>query len=82
MAIVYDRLFGLLDKRKMKISEFRYNKVLSSATIAKLRKNQPVNISVLDKLCGKLGCNLNDICEYVPDKFPSNDDYDPDVPFI
>jgi putative transcriptional regulator len=82
MAIVYDRLFKLLDKRDRKISEFRYSKTLSSATIAKLRKNQPVNISVLDTLCKSLGCNLNDICEYIPDKTPSSDDNDPDVPFI
>ena len=82
MAIVYDRLFKLLDKRGMKISEFRYNKTLSSATIAKLRKNQPVNISVLDTLCKSLGCNLGDICEYVPDELPSSDDFDPDIPFI
>lgn len=79
MAIVYDRLFKLLDKRDMKISEFRYNKTLSSATLAKLRKNQPVNISVLNTLCECLGCNMGDICEYKPDKEP---DYDPDVPFI
>ena len=66
MPIIYDGLFKLLEKRDMKISEFRYNKTLSSATIAKLRKNQPVNISVLDLLCEKLGCGLDDIAEYRP----------------
>ncbi len=81
MAIVYDRLFKLLDKRDRKISEFRYSKTLSSATIAKLRKNQPVNISVLDKLCGNLGCSLGDICEYIPEYLPSNDDTDSENPF-
>lgn len=80
--IKYDKLFSLLRIRDIKGAELIRNNVVSAPTILKLRANKNVNTNVLIKLCDYLGCNLGDICEYVPDKFPSNDDYDPDVPFI
>ena len=32
--------------------------------MAKLTKNQPVAISVLEKICAELSCNIEDIMEF------------------
>lgn len=80
--IKYDKLFSLLRIRDIKGAELIRNNVVSAPTILKLRANKNVNTNVLIKLCDYLDCKLSDICEYIPDKAPSSDDNDPDVPFI
>lgn len=80
--IKYDKLFTILRLRDIKGAELIKNNIVSAPTIKKLRNNQNVYTAVLIKICDYLGCNLNDICEYVPDELPSSDDYDPDIPFI
>lgn len=39
---------------------------ISSATIDKLRKNKPVNTTTLNDFCRILGCDLQDIAQYIP----------------
>ncbi len=38
---------------------------ISSSTIDKLRKNKPLNTTTLNDLCRILGCQIQDICQYV-----------------
>jgi len=80
--IKYDKLFALLRLKEIKGADLIRNKIVTAPTIIKLKHGQNVNTNILVKLCDYLGCSLGDICEYVPDKVPSNEDYDPDVPFI
>lgn len=80
--IKYDKLFTILRLRDIKGAELIKNNIVSAPTIKKLRNNQNVYTAVLIKICDYLGCNLNDICEYVPDVLPSSEEYDPDIPFI
>ena len=37
---------------------------LSSATVAKMGKGEPVSNKVLEKICNFLGCSVNDIISY------------------
>lgn len=39
---------------------------ISSSTIDKLRKNKPLNTTTINDLCRILGCQVQDIMEYVP----------------
>lgn len=39
---------------------------ISSATINKLRKNNPVTTTTLNDLCRILNCRLEDIAQYIP----------------
>lgn len=41
---------------------------ISTASIAKLRKNENVNTEILLKICTALTCDVSDIMEIVPDK--------------
>ena len=42
------------------------NHHLSSSTIDQLRKNKPVTTTTINDLCRIIGCNVDDIMEYVP----------------
>lgn len=39
---------------------------VSSATLDKLRKNKPITTTTINDLCTILGCNIEDIAEYLP----------------
>lgn len=62
--IVYDKLWRYM--------WFRYNwkrsmllHVISSPTLAKLGKNENVNVEVIDRICEFLKCQPSDIMEYI-----------------
>ena len=62
--IIYDKLWDLMKKKG--ISQYKLvNSGISHSTLARLKKNQPVNIDTIDKLCKILECNVEDIIEYV-----------------
>ncbi len=62
--IIYDKLWDLMEKKG--ISQYRLvNSGISHSTLARLKKNQPVNIDTIDKLCKILECKVEDIIEYV-----------------
>lgn len=61
--IVYTKLWLLLEKHGMKRTDLK--NIISSATLAKLGKNEPVSITVIEKLCTFLNCQPGDIMENV-----------------
>lgn len=63
MAISYKKLWKLLIDREMTRTELRKLSGISSATLAKLGKNQNVNTESIAKICGILRCNIEDIME-------------------
>lgn len=71
--IVYYKLSLLLLKGGMKKEAFRKRVGISSPTMAKLGKNEPVSLAIIDKICEALSCQPNDIMEYIPE---SNEFYE------
>ena len=61
--IVYTKLWILLEKKGMKKTDLK--KIMSSATLAKLGKNEPVSSGIIGKLCDFLECQPGDIMENV-----------------
>jgi len=61
--IRYYKLFDMLNRRDMKLSDLRV--ILSSATVAKLRKGEYISGEVIEKICLFLGCQPGDIMEVV-----------------
>lgn len=59
----YTKLWALLDVRGMKKTDLK--QVISSATLAKLGKNETVSSTVIDKICEFLKCQPGDIMEYI-----------------
>lgn len=67
MSISYKPLWRLLLERDMKKLELRDLVGMSNSTLAKLGKNEPVSMEVLEKICIKLDCRVEDIVEFKKD---------------
>ena len=61
--ISYDRLWKTLIDKHMKKTEFRDKVGISNATLAKLGKNEPVNLKTIDSICRELQCKIEDVVE-------------------
>ena len=68
MNISYKKLWKLLIDREMMKKELAEQAGISTASIAKLGKNENVNTEILLKICTALKCDVSDIMEVVPDK--------------
>ena len=67
MAVSYKRLWKLLIDRDMKKKDLREASGVSTASIAKLGKNENLTTDVLVKVCKALECDIADIMEIVDD---------------
>lgn len=67
MKISYKRLWKLLIDRDMKKKDLAETAGISSASIAKLGRNENVNTDILLKICVALKTDISDIMEIVSD---------------
>jgi len=65
MAVSYKKLWKLLIDRDMMKRDLREASGISTASMAKLGKNQNVSTDILVKICKALDCDISDICEIV-----------------
>ena len=65
MTISYNKLWKLLIDKNMKKIDLKEVAGISSASLAKLGKNQPVTLEVLMKICEALNTNIGEIIEFV-----------------
>ena len=68
MAISYKPLWHLLLEKEMKKMEFRDIVGISNGTLARLGKNDPVSLDVIEKICITLSCNIEDVVQILPDQ--------------
>ena len=65
MRIQYNKLWKILIDKNMKKVDLRDTAEISSNTIAKLGKNEPVRMDVLMKIATVLDCKVEDLFETV-----------------
>ena len=65
MAISYNKLWKLLIDKKMSKADLRRLADISPNTMTKLRRDEPVAMVVLEKICATLNTDFGDIVEYV-----------------
>lgn len=65
--IRYDKLFKLLDDKKITSYYIRKHKITGEGTLTKLRNNEPVNTVTIERFCNLLQCQPGDLMEYIPD---------------
>ena len=65
MRISYNKLWKLLIDKGMKKKDLKEKASLSSASIAKLGKNEPVAMDVLLRICTVLDCDISDVMEFI-----------------
>ena len=63
--ISYNKLWKLLIDKNMNRSELRNKSKISTASLAKLGKNENWTTAVLLKICNALECDISDIMEVI-----------------
>ena len=65
MAVSYDKLWVILNERKMMKTDLIRAAKISTNAMAKLGKNEDVRVGVLVKICETLDCKFDDIVDIV-----------------
>lgn len=65
MTISYNKLWKILIDNKMKKKDLKEGANLSAGTMAKLAKDECVNLSVILRICETLNCDVSDILEII-----------------
>ena len=65
MGFSYKPLLRLLLERNIKKTDLRTEVGLSTATLAKLSKGEPLSGESIEKLCLYFRCQISDLVEYV-----------------
>ena len=67
MAVSYNKLWKLLIDKGMTKTELRLQTDMSTATLAKMSKNEVVSMDVMLRICKVLDCNVGDIMDATKD---------------
>ena len=66
MGISYHRMRKLLAEKEMSEAQLRKAADIAPNTMTKLKRNEPVNLSILCRICEVLECDFGDLMEYIP----------------
>ena len=67
MAISYNKLWKLLVDKKMSKADLRKAAGIAPNTMTRLRRDEEVTLSVLNKICKTLEVDIGDIMEFLPE---------------
>ena len=67
MSLSYDPLWHMLYEQNISKMEFAKTIHISNATLAKLGKNEPIALTIIDKICNEFECKIEDVVQHVPD---------------
>ena len=67
MKVCYDRLWRLMKDNRMKNCELAKAAEISSYAMAKLSKDEPVDMKVIMNLCKVFHCKIEEIVEVIED---------------
>ncbi|MBE5843110.1 MAG: helix-turn-helix transcriptional regulator [Butyrivibrio sp.] len=65
MKFSYSKLWKILIDKKMMKKDLMAKATITSSTMAKMGKDQPVSMEVLGRICEALDCNIGDIVDYI-----------------
>lgn len=65
MAVSYDKLWKILIDKKLKKTDLIHNAKISSSALSKLSKNEFVSLSVINKICIYLDCDISDVVKII-----------------
>ena len=68
MGVSYNKLFKLMIDRKIRKGELCKAAGISGGVLLKMSKEENVNVDVLTRICGALGCDFGDIMEFIPNE--------------
>ena len=68
MAISYNKLWKLLVDKKMSKADLRKAAGIAPNTMTRLRRDEEVTLSVLNRICVVLDVNIGDVMEFTNDE--------------
>ena len=68
MSISYNKLWKLLVDKKMSKADLRKATGIAPNTMTKLRRDEEVSLTVLNKICKTLNVDIGDVMEFVPEE--------------
>ena len=68
MAISYNKLWKLLVDKKMSKADLRRAAGIAPNTMTKLRRDEEVSLTVLNKICSALNANIGDVMDFIPEE--------------
>ena len=68
MAISYNKLWKLLIDKKMSKADLRKAAGIAPNTMTRLRRDEEVALSVLNRICIVLDVNIGDVMEFTNDE--------------
>lgn len=68
MAISYNKLWKLLVDKKMSKADLRKEAGIAPNTMTRLRRDEEVTLSVLNRICIVLDVNIGDVMEFTNDE--------------
>ncbi|EHO15824.1 hypothetical protein HMPREF9623_01735 [Stomatobaculum longum] len=68
MSLSYNGLWKLLIDKNMNKMDLMKDVGISSGTVAKMTKGEPVSMTILEKICDKLNCDVGDLVHFVSEK--------------
>ena len=68
MPVSYDKLWKMINDKKMKRTDLKEISGISFNVLAKLGKNQYVSMESIYKICIALNCDVNDVMEFTDKK--------------
>ena len=63
MAISYNNLWKLLIDKGLNKGDLRNMTGISSSTVAKMTNGEAVTLTVIEKICNKLNCRIEEVVE-------------------
>ncbi len=63
MKVSYNKLWKLLVDKKMSKADLRRTAEIAPNTLTKMRKDEPVSIDVLLRICDTLDCNIGEMMD-------------------
>lgn len=63
MAISYNNLWKILIDKNMNKGDLCNKAQISKGTMAKMTNNEPVTLTVIEKICNALQCDIEDVVQ-------------------
>ena len=67
MTVSYNKLWKLLVDKKMSKADLRKAAGIAPNTMTRLRRDEEVTLTVLNKICKTLDVDIGDIMEFLPE---------------
>lgn len=68
MAVCYNKLFKLMIDQKISNAELRKRAGISANIISKLKHDRYISLDSIEKICGVMGCSVDQMLEFVPEQ--------------